>query len=167
MTHRNLTATEIEELQLKGCIAEDWNNILVHNKFKHDHFKNVRFSGHVKLGVFEESFTLPGGLEKHSGLRNVWIHNCEIGDNALIVNVENYVANYRIGNNVHIQNVHSLFVDGESSFGNGVEVAVLNETGGREVLIYDKLSAHVAYILSFYRHRVRQFLSNCILLILR
>ena len=40
-----------------------------------------------------------------------------------------------------------------SSFGNGVEVAVLNETGGREVPISDKLSAHLAYIMALYRHR--------------
>ena len=41
----------------------------------------------------------------------------------------------------------------EIIFGNGVEVNVLNETGGREVLINDKLSAHFAYIYSLYRHR--------------
>jgi len=34
-----------------------------------------------------------------------------------------------------------------------VEAAFLNETGGREVMINDKLSAHVAYILALYRHR--------------
>src|SRR5690554_3009372 len=42
-----------------------------------------------------------------------------------------------------------------SSFGNGVQVNVLNETGGREVHINDKLSAHFAYIYSLYRHRPR------------
>ena len=31
--------------------------------------------------------------------------------------------------------------------------AVLNETGGREVPIHDRLSAHQAYILALYRHR--------------
>src|SRR5690606_30447703 len=36
---------------------------------------------------------------------------------------------------------------------NGVQVNVLNETGGREVHINDKLSAHFAYIYSLYRHR--------------
>jgi hypothetical protein len=44
-------------------------------------------------------------------------------------------------------------VDRVSKFGNGVEVAVLNETGGREVLINDKLSAHQAYVMALYRHR--------------
>jgi hypothetical protein len=46
-----------------------------------------------------------------------------------------------------------MLVDGVSTFGNGIEVAVLNETGGREVAINDKLSAHMAYIMALYRHR--------------
>ena len=44
-------------------------------------------------------------------------------------------------------------MDRLTTFGNGVEATVLNETGGREVLINDKLSAHQAYILALYRHR--------------
>ena len=40
-----------------------------------------------------------------------------------------------------------------STFGNGTEVAVLNETGGRSVKIWDRLSAHEAYIIALYRHR--------------
>jgi hypothetical protein len=46
-----------------------------------------------------------------------------------------------------------MLVDGVNTFGNGIEVAVLNETGGREVAINDKLSAHMAYIMALYRHR--------------
>ena len=34
---------------------------------------------------------------KHSGLRHVTLHNCTLGDNVLIENVQNYIANYRIG----------------------------------------------------------------------
>ncbi|MCK4631206.1 MAG: DUF4954 family protein, partial [Bacteroidales bacterium] len=44
-------------------------------------------------------------------------------------------------------------VDGESSFGNGVLVNVLDETGGRKLPIFNELSAHLAYILVLYRHR--------------
>ena len=44
-------------------------------------------------------------------------------------------------------------MDKKSRFGNGVEVSVLNETGGREVMIHDRLSAHQAYIMALYRHR--------------
>ena len=52
-----------------------------------------------------------------------------------------------------IENVDLLAVEGESAFGNGVEVAVVNEAGGREIPIYDNLSAHTAYVIAFYRHR--------------
>lgn len=153
MTYRALTPQEINVLKTQNCIADNWDNIEVADNFTPDYIRHVNFSGKIKIGVFEEEFSLPGGLKKHSGIHHACLHNCELGNNVLIENIQNYIANYRIGNNVLIQNIHHLYVDGETSFGNGVEVSVLNETGGREVLIYDKLSAHFAYILSFYRHR--------------
>lgn len=153
MNYRNLSIQEIKTLISQGCKAENWQNIKVHEQFKPEYISAVTFSGVVKLGIFEESFVLPGGLKKHSGLNNVCLHNCELGDNVLVEHVQNYIANYKIGNNVRIQNIHHLYVDQETKFGNGVEVSVLNETGGREVMIYDNLTTHVAYILSFYRHR--------------
>ena len=103
--------------------------------------------------MFHSDFILPGGIKKHSGLRHVTLHNVTVGDNCCIENIQNYIANYEIGNNTFIENVDIILVDGLTQFGNGVETAVLNETGGREVLINDKLSAHQAYILALYRHR--------------
>ena len=41
----------------------------------------------------------------------------------------------------------------ESTFGNNTLVSVLNETGGREVPLFDRLSAPLAYIIALYRHR--------------
>ena len=64
-----------------------------------------------------------------------------MGDNCCIENIQNYIANYDIGDDAFIENVDIIVVDRVSKFGNGVEVAVLNETGGREVTINDKLSA--------------------------
>lgn len=151
--YRSLSTKEIDTLISQGCAADNWENITVHKNFTTNYIKHASFSGKIKLGVFEGEFELAGGLKKHSGINHACLHNCELGNNVLIENIQNYIANYRIGNNVIIQNIHHLYVDGESSFGNGIEVAVLNETGGREVVIYDKLSAHFAYILSFYRHR--------------
>ena len=107
----------------------------------------------VRLGKFEGEFTLPGGIRKHAGLRHVTLHNVAVGDNCCIENIQNYIANYEIGEETFIENVNVMYVDGVSRFGNGVEVSVLNETGGREVLINDKLSAHLAYIEALYRHR--------------
>ena len=153
MSFRKLTQNEIAFLESRDCTAFDWNNIEVKPEFNPENIYRVSFSGNVKIGITTGTFTFPGGLKKPAGLRNVSIHNCELGDNVLIENVQNYIANYKIGNNTVIQNIDRIVTDEKSTFGNGVEVAVLNETGGREVMINDKLSAHVAYILTLYRHR--------------
>jgi hypothetical protein len=71
----------------------------------------------------------------------------------LICNTGEYIANYHIEDNVIIKNCGKISTDGVSTFGNGTEVAVLNETGGRSVKIWDRLSAHEAYIIALYRHR--------------
>lgn len=150
---RNLQPEEIAILQSQGCQAEDWNNILVSLSFDTRYINKVNFSGTVVLGVFEKEFTLPGGVKKHSGLRNATLHNCMLGDNILIENTHNYIANYCIKDDCFIENVDVIVVDGMSSFGNNVQVSVLNETGGREVPIYNYLSASMAYVIALYRHR--------------
>ena len=151
--YRRLTEDEVLQLKSQSCLADDWNKVAVAEEFTTEFVHHTRFSGEVKLGVFHSDFILPGGIKKHSGLRHVTLHNVTVGDNCCIENIQNYIANYEIGNNTFIENVDIILVDGLTQFGNGVETAVLNETGGREVLINDKLSAHQAYILALYRHR--------------
>ena len=151
--YRKLNEGEIRLLQEHSCTADDWTNIEVAQNFKTDYVSHTRFSGKVKLGVFEHEFTLAGGMKKHSGLYHTTLHNVTVGNNCCIENVKNYIANYEIGDYAFIENVDIILVDGKSRFGNGVEVAVLNETGGREVMMHDRLSAHQAYIMALYRHR--------------
>lgn len=153
MIYRKLTTPEIEKLQNQACTACNWETVSVHENFTPDYIHQVNFSGDIRIGYFESYFVFPGGIKRHSGLRNVSLHNCSLGNNVLIENIQNYIANYRIGDNTIIQNLELMYVEGKSSFGNGVQASVLNETGGREVGINDKLSAHFAYIQSFYRHR--------------
>ncbi|MDO5523913.1 MAG: DUF4954 family protein [Bacteroidia bacterium] len=150
---RNLTESEIRILSENGCSSEDWSLVQVKNNFTPDFIKNTRFSGEIQIGALEKEFRLPGGLKKHACINNAVIHNCRIGDNVVIENIQNYIANYTIGDNCFIQNVDVILVDGKTTFGNGTQVNVLNESGGREVHINDKLSAHFAYIYSLYRHR--------------
>ena len=151
--YRLLTEEEILRLKSQSCLADDWTTVSVTNDFKTNYVHHARFSGEVKLGSFEGEFILAGGVKKHAGLRHVTLHNVTVGDHCLIENVQNYIANYVIGDHTFIENVDVILVDKLSTFGNGVEAAVLNETGGREVLINDRLSAHQAYILALYRHR--------------
>ncbi|MCM1300449.1 MAG: DUF4954 family protein, partial [Bacteroides cellulosilyticus] len=63
------------------------------------------------------------------------------------------VRNYRIGENSLVEDVVALECRKRSTFGNGVEVATMNECGGRTVKIADTLSAQAAYLMAVYRHR--------------
>ena len=151
--YRKLTADEVSRLKSQSCLADDWDCVTVSPDFTPDFVHHIRFSGRVRLGAFRKEFTLPGGIRKHSGLRHATLHNVTVGDNCCIEHIQNYIANYEIGPDTFIENVDIMLVDGLSRFGNGVEVSVLNETGGREVPISNKLSAHQAYIMALYRHR--------------
>ncbi|MFA5238749.1 MAG: DUF4954 family protein [Phycisphaerae bacterium] len=149
---RALSNTEITQLQQQGCSCPDWTNIKVAQGFDAGRVMSTYFSGEVEIGELKGTVTFHGGLEKPAGISRATIHNCKIGNNVYINNVKTYIANYVIEDNVVIDNVDLLAVEEESSFGNGTEVAVVNEAGGREIPIYDHLSAHIAYVIAFYRH---------------
>lgn len=151
--YRKLTVEEIGQLKSQMCSSSDWELIEVSEDFSPDNIRYARFSGHIRLGAFNKIFDLPGGMKKHSGIYYATLHNVAVGDDCCIENVKNYIANYSIGEGTFIENVDIILTDGPSSFGNGVEVSVLNETGGREVVLYDSLSAQVAYVMALYRHR--------------
>jgi hypothetical protein len=151
--YRKLTNEEIGQLIIQGCHSEDWNQIEVVDNFIPDNLSKAIFSGHNRIGRFDEEIVLFGGVRMRTGITNAHIHNCTIGNNALISNVKSYIANYRIGDRVVIHNLNQLAVENKTSFGNGIRIKVINELGGREIPIYDHLSAHVAYILALYRHR--------------
>ncbi len=151
--YRKLTQGEISVLEANMCYADDWSGIEVAEGFNPGYVRHSRFSGQIRIGCFDKVFMLAGGMRKHSGIYYATLHNVTVGDNCCIENVKNYIANYVIGENTFIENVDIILTDGLTSFGNGVEVSVLNETGGREVVIYDRLSAQTAYIMALYRHR--------------
>ena len=153
MNYRKLTPQEIEALKRQMCTAADWEQIEVAEDFNPDYVSHTRFSGKIRIGAFRKEFVLAGGIRKHSGLYHTTLHNVTVGDDCCIENVKNYIANYEIGHDTFIENVDIILTDGVSSFGNGVEVSVLNETGGREVLIFDRLTAQTAYVMALYRHR--------------
>ena len=151
--YRQLTEKEIATLTVYGCTAESWEKVKVAEEFSASFVTNVHFSGEIELGTFNKVFELAGGLKKHSGLNNCCLHNCTVGNDVFIDKIDNYITNYKIDDNSYIENVNLILVDGVTAFGNGVKVPVMNEGGGREIPIFDWLSAPLAYILTLYRHR--------------
>ncbi len=151
MNYRNISEPEISSLKNQGCTCSDWSKVNVAENFIPKNIKNVHFSGDIAFGLFEKTIQLPGGIDKHCGIYNSSLHNCTVDNDVYISNV-NTLANYIIEKETLIENVQSLVVNGKSSFGNGVELEILNEGGGRNLKIFESLSAQIAYLMVMYRH---------------
>ena len=149
MKQRNLTPDEIYLLEKQGCNADDWMNILVTDEFKSDRVWHTTFEGENILGSFsdnskDQNNVIPGIFYSR-------IINCEIGDHTRIEHVKR-LENYGIGNNCTLEDIGLIAVTNETNFGNGTEVEVLNEAGGRTLPIFDKLSAQMAWLIVKCRH---------------
>ena len=153
ITYRTLSSAEIEILTNQGCTSDNWGQISVADGFIAQHVRNVQFSGKVSMGDNSGTVEFTGGIVRNCGIYHASIHNCTIGDHVYIHHISNYIANYDIEDHVILENIELCFIDGVSSFGNGIKVSTLDETGGRGVMIYDKLSAHLAYFQAWYKHR--------------
>lgn len=151
-SYRNLGAAEISALEARGCRASDWSRVTVAEGFDPGRLSNVEFSGDVSIGSLRGTFERPGGVVRQSMIADVTLHNVAVGDDVYIRRVATYIANYDIADEAYIENVDCLIGTLDSTFGVGTEVSVLNETGGREVPIYERLSAQTAYLIAMYRH---------------
>jgi hypothetical protein len=85
-------------------------------------------------------------------LRNVRFGgHVSIGANTFISDA--VIRNYDIGQRCTIESVMRLECRHTTTFGEGVRVSVVNENGGREVIIYRDLTAQAAYLMAMMRHR--------------
>ena len=153
--YSKLSESQRTALQAQGCTSDSWDSIEVGEGFRTDFVRDAHFGGKVRLGANGTPVELPGGVVRRSGIYRAALHDCTVGDGVLIANVGRYMARYDVEDGAVIENVGQIICDGRSSFGNGVEVATINEAGGREVPIYDGLTAQIAYVLAMYRHRTR------------
>lgn len=151
--HKLISSEGIEQLKLQECSSDNWNQLYVKDTTDLSKIKKVTFSGTNYVGNIAGQRTFYGGIVKDNVIQNVHLHNCRIGDNPFIHNIKSYIANYNIGDNVLIDNIGIIAVDGQCSFGNGTRVDVINEGGGRDILIFNRLSAQIAYLLAIYRHK--------------
>ncbi len=151
MKYRNLTESEIEQLKSKGCFSEDWQKVTVHPETDLSRISQVCFRGSVVIGKLDDMVEVEDGRLRPSSISNSSIENCVIGDNCYIADV-GLLRNYRLGNGVVLENIQALEITGETAFGNGTEIEILNEGGGRELKIFDHLSAQFAYLYVLYRH---------------
>ena len=150
--YRQLLPTEIRQLEQQGCTAENWQLIEVHPDIDLRHLAYVHFSGSNRIGNFQKTVTLPGGITFHTGIRHATLHCTTVGDDCLIAHVHGYIAHYDIASGCIILHTDTIAMTGSSAFGNGTELHVMSESGGRDILIHDRLSAQEAYMQAMYRH---------------
>jgi len=155
LNYRKLTQEEIHRLETQGCSALDWDMVTVEDGFCPARIRNTHFSGPVSVGKHTGNVDSDSGVEKISGIFNAYISNCRIGRNVRIANIGVHIANYIIEDNACIENVGLMETSPGSTFGNGTEVEVLNEAGGREVILFNELSVQFAHILCLHRYRPR------------
>ena len=129
---RSLTKEEIAILTNQNCIAEDWASIQVKEDFSPQYINNVEFYGKVTLGVFQKDVEVAPGFSKHSGIRYATLRNVVIGNDCLI------------------EHVGIINTTTDATFGQGQVIAVLNEVGDGNVMIFDGLNAQLASLMVKY-----------------
>ena len=154
-SYRPLTQEQIKILQNRGCSAKDWALVKVTEGFDPSRIVNTHLLGEAKIGKLTGKVKSVRGLEKPCGIYNATIAGCTIGDHTRIANIGVHIANYEIAEGICIENVDTMQTNPGATFGNGVEIQVLNEAGGREVVLFDELSAQFAYIMCLHKYRPR------------
>ncbi|MCM1312451.1 MAG: DUF4954 family protein [Bacteroides sp.] len=146
---RNLTDVEISVLEEQGCTAEDWAEVLVsEDDFRCEAVRSVDFYGHVEIGSLYGTVNVEDGFMRRCGIRNAVLRNVRIGDRCLIENIHGYISGYDICEECYIADVGTISTQGMPSFGNGNVISVLNEGGDGNVVIYDKLTAQLAALMT-------------------
>ena len=142
--YRSLDINEIEMMERHGCTADDWTRVTVADGFDADFVANVRFCGDVTIGENYKLIEVEEGFMRHSGIYNATLRNTNIGDNCLIENIGAYINNCNIGDDCYICNVGLITTTDGATFGQGITIAVLNEAGRGNIVLYDNLSAQMA-----------------------
>ena len=157
-SYRNLSPDECEAFARQRCTATDWNRVQVETEMDpwpdpdRGRFCDVHFVGQVQISR-QAGFVAVDGIEKPAGIYGACLVNCRIGRDVRIANVAVHIANYHIEAGACIEDVGRIQAGPDSAFGNGVEVAVLNEAGGRSVILFNELTSQFAHLWCLHRYR--------------
>jgi hypothetical protein len=159
--YRHLTAHEIEMLVRNRNTSDDWNKILVSDKFNPELVQDCKFYGLVRIGKLEPFYLEFHNLRRPVGLYNSTIISCDLGNNVVVDNV-NFISHYIIGNEVILVNINEIATTDHSKFGNGILkqgepeniriwMEVCNENAGRSVLPFDGMLPGDAFLWTYFR----------------
>lgn len=143
----------IAVLTAQGCSSQNWSTIHFSPETDFSRIRNVRFIGEVTVGDNRGTVTVDG-VELECGIYNAVIDRTVIGNNVRIANIGSTVSNYIIGDRSVIEHTACLSAEPDALCGNGTELDVVNEGGGRGAFLYNDLTAQTAYLQALLKHNV-------------
>lgn len=162
---RHLRSNEVEELVKNNNTSDNWDGILVTDQFDPRQIKNTEFFGLVRIGSLRNVNLEHHDLQVPVGITNSTIISCDIGDDVAIHDVH-YLAHFIIGDRSILFNINEMHTTNHAKFGNGIikegeseDVRIwldlVNETGSRKVLPFDRMISTDAYLWAKYRDDTR------------
>lgn len=148
---RALSGSEIHTLEKQGNICGDWSRLKVVDDFSPEFITQNLFIGDVVLGKFdgrmicthESSGSLPSGIHRSS------IENSHIASGSAVHNCPRIFATLVVRDSLLSNSSTGFTGDSRGTlYGNGVNIPIGIETGGREIGLYSDLSLELAeYVL--------------------
>ncbi len=142
VTPRSLSKDEIARLQANGNVAEDWSGVMVAPSTCMDRIRGSSFFGKVVMGPFAGKVDL-GGVELPTGVYGCTVADSCIGADALVKQV-GFLAKCVVKERAVVFGCGLVAGEEGAEFGNGGELPIGIETGGRDTLIYAEMDVTVA-----------------------
>lgn len=144
-----------KDLEGNGCWSPDWSQVRVATGFSPHHCFSTKFFGDVWLGKFGNTLTdADKGVRLTPGIYNSVVCSSIIEDDALIYNV-GLLSNYHVSAGAVVANCGTVSAVPGTAFGNGEELAIAIETGGREVLTFADINIPLATQIATSRYNKR------------
>jgi hypothetical protein len=155
-SYRTLTTEEIDILKAGGNRCVDWSLVLVTDPFQPELIHDCEFAGLVRLGSISSKIIEHHDLLAPVGISDSRIVACDIGDDCAIHDCS-YLAHYIVGDLCVLLSNDEIHTTNHAKFGNGIvmegedegvriELDLMNEAGGRQVLPFDGMTCADAYL---------------------
>lgn len=148
---RSLNTSEIVRLEDNGNRCENWKDILVSHGFTTDFIQDNSFTGKCVLGEYTGlNINTGNSVNMKSGIYRCRIADSEIGDNCLLYD-NGIISRYIVLQSSVIFRTNTLSASRQCGFGNGCDLLVGPETGGRKVLSFAELTIPIAEAIALNR----------------
>ncbi len=145
--YRELTETEIRQLEQQGCRADHWSRVRVADGFRPEAVDHVRFCGTVELGAFLHPVEVEPGFFLPSGVSRAVLADCCVDDDCLVRNVGGFVRGYSLGRGAPVVKCGTLTTGDEAEFGMDGALAGPGDDAPRRVAVCDCLAAPMAALM--------------------